>query len=62
LVMVPSVMDSPIWGMTTSVGMNFSSPSNRYRRQKSGPFHPVRLGAILCDYTAVVRLLVRVVR
>src|SRR6202789_1196450 len=27
LVMVPSVMDSPIWGMTTSVGMNFSSPS-----------------------------------
>jgi hypothetical protein len=21
------VMDSPIWGMTTSVGMNFSSPS-----------------------------------
>jgi hypothetical protein len=26
LVMVPSVMDSPIWGMTTSVGMNFSSP------------------------------------
>src|ERR1700677_1252588 len=26
LVMVPSVMDSPIWGITTSVGMNVSSP------------------------------------
>jgi hypothetical protein len=25
LVMVPSVIDSPIWGMTTSVGMNFFS-------------------------------------
>src|ERR1700722_20918173 len=32
LVMVPSVMDSPIWGMTTSVGMNFSSPSNKQIR------------------------------
>ena len=31
LVMVPSVMDSPIWGMTTSVGMNISLlPEFRY--------------------------------
>ena len=34
LVMVPSVMDSPIWGMTTSVGMNFFSLKCRYGRLK----------------------------
>jgi hypothetical protein len=34
-------MDSPIWGMTTSVGMNFSSPSNTVADgKKTGPFQP----------------------
>jgi hypothetical protein len=36
--MVPSVMDSPIWGMTTSVGMNFSSPSNTDWAVKTSQF------------------------
>jgi hypothetical protein len=34
-VMVPSVMDSPIWGMTTSVGMNFFLPQIQVRTAKT---------------------------
>ncbi len=62
LVMVPSVMDSPIWGMTTSVGMNFFLPQTQIRTAKPSPFQPVRRRHTLSDYTAVVRLMVRTVR
>src|ERR1700692_4297222 len=36
--MVPSVMDSPIWGMTTSVGMNFFLPQIQIRAVKTNWF------------------------
>jgi len=42
LVRVPSVMDSPIWGMTTSVGMGKQSPERSMARE-----------AQPSDYTAV---------
>ena len=63
LVMVPSVMDSPIWGMTTSVGIDFSSPSNTVATAKTRPA-PVGSAVehTLCDYTAVVRLPAQAVR
>src|SRR5205823_6631590 len=56
LVMVPSVMDSPIWGMITSVGMNFSPSNCGYGRPKPADFSWMHLETYLLDYTAVMRL------
>ena len=44
LVMVPSVMDSPICGMTTSVGMNLSLKQLRAALMTDTPSGPVGAG------------------
>jgi hypothetical protein len=56
-------MDSPIWGMTTSVGMNFFLPQNTDTGGQNQLVSSwMRHGAYLLDYTAVVRLLILAVR
>src|ERR1700733_10955152 len=58
-VMVPSVMDSPIWGITTSVGMNFSSPLISGAVYKCGRFKPSYIGPVRdrAYATGIIRLL-----
>src|SRR5205085_1370138 len=50
-VIVPSVMDSPIWGMITSVGMNFSPSNCGCGRPKPADFSWMHLETYLLDYT-----------
>jgi hypothetical protein len=57
------VMDSPIWGITTSVGMNISSPELLFGRPVFHWFQPgARSSTLVWDYTAVVHWLAGEVR
>jgi hypothetical protein len=50
--MVPSKIDSPIWGMTTSVGMDRSLPDSKSisAARKGKPGTPAAIACFLPDY------------